>query len=317
MHIYSITDHNAGNRRQASALASALQSDSQPHHCTLNPNAAARLFAPRNFPRALSSLGAEFSHLAQYTSPQLAIGCGRQAALATRLLRQRGWKSIQILNPRLSPHHWDIVIAPEHDQLSGDNVLTVLGSLNPIDDVWLQHARLEFPMFDTLPRPITSVLIGGNTHHATHAQHVFHELARDIKTIMQHSGSLLLTTSRRTDPAVAEWLKQELHSFPGMIWTGEHDGRNPYAAFLAYADHILCTADSVNMLSEACATYAPVSIVAPEMASRHVRRYIDVLIDKQRAQWLAQALPLQLQNAIPIRETARIAEAIHNRLRIS
>ena len=33
--------------------------------------------------------------------PALAIGCGRQAALATRLLRERGARAVQILDPRI------------------------------------------------------------------------------------------------------------------------------------------------------------------------------------------------------------------------
>ena len=30
---------------------------------------------------------------------------------------------MQILDPRLDPRHWDLVVVPEHDALRGDNVL--------------------------------------------------------------------------------------------------------------------------------------------------------------------------------------------------
>ena len=46
---------------------------------------------------------------------------------------------------------------------------------------------------------------------------------------------------------------------PGAIWDGTGD--NPYYAYLAIADALLVTADSVSMVSEAAATGKPVHIL--------------------------------------------------------
>ena len=86
-------------------------------------------------PGAGAGFGTSFDALIA-KPPALAIGCGRQAALATRLLRARGSQAVQILDPRIDPRHWDLVIAPEHDTLRGDNVIPTLGSLHPVDDLW-------------------------------------------------------------------------------------------------------------------------------------------------------------------------------------
>ena len=77
--------------------------------------------------------------------PRLAIGCGRRAALVTRLLRERGSKVVQVLDPRIDPRYWDLVVAPEHDGLRGENVIMMLGSLHPVDDLWLAEGRRDFP----------------------------------------------------------------------------------------------------------------------------------------------------------------------------
>ena len=45
-----------------------------------------------------------------------------------------------------------------------------------------------------------------------------------------------------------------------MIWDGE--GENPYFAFLAAADFVVVTQDSVNMVAEAASTGKPVYIAA-------------------------------------------------------
>src|SRR5690606_1113835 len=132
---WTITDGRAGNVRQAVALASALRLGGQ-QRLQLEPKAPWRWLAPRLLPGAAQGFGEGFARMAS-TRPGLAIGCGRQAAGALRVLGRDGTRTVQILDPRINPRHWDLVVAPEHDRLRGDNVLTLLGSLNPVTDDWL------------------------------------------------------------------------------------------------------------------------------------------------------------------------------------
>ena len=160
---WSLSDGRAGNVRQAAALCAALGLAAQ--QWTLQARAPWRWLAPRRLPGASSAFGADFAH-ALREPPALAIGCGRQAALATRLLRARGSRVVQVLDPRLPPSHWDLVVAPEHDRLRGRNVITLLGSLNPVDDAWLARARAGAASLASLPRPRIAMLLGGPTGHA-------------------------------------------------------------------------------------------------------------------------------------------------------
>src|SRR5690606_40517998 len=150
--IWSLSDGRAGNARQSDALAAALGGPTRT--LTLAPRAPWRWFAPRRLPGAEGAFGHEFGR-ALPAPPAVAVGCGRQAALATRLLRARGARAVQILDPRIDPRHWDAVVAPEHDGLSGANVITLLGSLHPVDDDWLSRARDAFPSVGGLPSPRT------------------------------------------------------------------------------------------------------------------------------------------------------------------
>jgi mitochondrial fission protein ELM1 len=54
-------------------------------------------------------------------------------------------------------------------------------------------------------------------------------------------------------------LRAKLAGVPGQVWGGSGD--NPYFAYLAAADAVLVTADSVSMVSEAAATGKPVHII--------------------------------------------------------
>jgi Predicted nucleoside-diphosphate-sugar epimerase len=161
---WTITDGRAGNVRQAVALASALRLGGV-RRLQLEPRAPWRWAAPRQLPGMDDGYGPAFSNLLQMP-PALAIGCGRQAAAALRRLRPRGTRTVQILDPRIDPRHWDLVVVPEHDRLRGANVLTLLGSLNPVDDNWLAAGRAAFAAFEALPAPRTALLVGGPTEHA-------------------------------------------------------------------------------------------------------------------------------------------------------
>ncbi len=311
---YALHDGHAGNARQAVALARAL--DANASECVLVPGQFARWFAPRTWPFLSAPFGPGFRADCE-VAPMLAIGCGRQAALATRLLRARGSKSVQVLDPRIDPRHWDVVVAPEHDGLRGDNVLSLLGSLHPIDDLWLAQARQDFPEFADLPAPHTVLLAGGPTRHAALAEADFQALLQSLTgRARDEGGSFSLVASRRTPPAWRDAMAGIAADVPGLRWRGEGgDSRNPYAGLLAHADRIVCTPDSVNMLSEAAATLAPVFAWMPQVVSGRPRRFLDTLLERSRIRGLDDAM--EAFAVEPLRETARIAETIRKRLALS
>lgn len=304
--VWALSDGRAGNRRQAEALAHALDAGAVTS-ITLAPRAPWRWLAPRRTPAAAHAFGAEFAAwLAD--PPRLAVGCGRQAALATRLARERGARVVQILDPRLPPSHWDLVVAPEHDALRGGNVLPVLGSLHPVDDAWLARARADFPALAALPGPRTALLLGGDSAHYRFDRARFDALA----AALPREGSLLVTTSRRTPADIAAAARALVARAGGLFWANADDGPNPYPGLLAWADRIACTPDSVNMLSEACATRVPVQVFAPDAMRGRVRSFLDALQARGRVGVLGDAWPTG--PATPLRETARVAAEIRARL---
>ncbi len=305
-----VTDGRAGNQRQASALALALGRPAI--DWTLAPRAPWRWAAPRRLPGAAHAFGPGFDQ-ARRAPPQLVIGCGRQAALATRLLRGPACAAVQILNPRLPPRHWNLVVAPEHDGLYGDNVITLLGSLNPVDELWLAGARHAFPDFGALPGPRTALLLGGSSAHADFDQAAFDGLAERLrKQLEDEGGSLLATTSRRTPVEIRARLRERLARLPGVRWYEPGEGTNPYPGLLGWADRIVCTADSVNMLSEAAATRAPVFAYGIERVDGRPRRFVDSLLGLGRVRAFDAAL--RAYPVAPLRETARVAAEVRRRL---
>lgn len=310
---WTLSDGRAGNVRQAQALTAALGLSAR--EWTLSARAPWRWAAPRRLPLAAGAFGTGFANALE-RPPALAIGCGRQAALATRLLRGAGARTVQILDPRIATRHWDLVIAPAHDGLRGGNVIELLGSLHPIDDLWLARARSDFATIGQLPRPLTTVLVGGASAHAAFDAASVDALAAGLVALHRRDGgSLLVTTSRRTPRAAIARLRTlvaGLPGLPGLLWSGDGDGANPYAGLLGWADRIVCTADSVNMLSEACATNVPVFVIGADRLGGRPRRFVEALLARGRVRAFDEAmLPFAVT---ALRETARVAAEVRTRL---
>lgn len=308
-----LTDGNAGNLRQARALAAAL--GLTPKEWTLQARKPWRWLAPRWLPFARHAFGPEFMQ-ALKQPPRLAIGCGRQAALATRLARRGGAKAVQILHPRIRTKHWDLVITPEHDQLVGRNVITMVGSLNPVDDAWLEAGRQAFPHFGDFPRPRAALLIGGPTENAPYHLGLLHTWIEDVMhRLTKCQGSVLATTSRRTPPTIGPAVRFRMERrVNGMAWCAGDAEPNPYAGILGWADVIFCTPDSVNMLSEAAATRCPVVVMGAPVTNGRLRRFLSRLIMGGRAY---NGLKPEIQDTHePLRETARVAAEVRARLQL-
>jgi len=311
--VWALHDGHAGNARQALALARALGWP-RPAEPVLGPVAPWRWCAPRHLPGAALGLGKAFAQaLAQ--PPALAIGCGRQAALATRVLRSRGATAVQILDPRIDPRHWDQVIVPEHDGLRGENVLTLLGSLHPVDEAWLAEGRASFPALAALPSPRIVLLVGGPTARVPWDEAALAtEIAALVAMAAIQGGSVLATTSRRTPAGMMPWLREGLRPVPSLLWTGPADGPNPYAGLLGWADAIACTSDSSNLLSEACATQVPVRALFADRAQGRAAQLLAAL--DARGRLASEADLLAATPMTPLRETERIATLLRQRIAV-
>lgn len=303
-------DGAAGHRQQARALALALAPE--PAEWRLQARAPWSWLAPRRLPGDSAAFGAGFA-AALATAPGLAIGCGRRAALATRQLRERGSRVVQVLHPRLDPSLWDLVVAPEHDGRRGANVITLCGSLHPVDAAWLDAARAQFARFAALPSPRTVVLLGGRTPAVRFDRGAFEVMAAKLEHwLATEGGSLIVLGSRRTPPPIASLARSYWTDTPGQCWFDASDGENPYAGALAWADRLVVSPDSVNMVSEACATAAPVYVAEPGRATGRVRTYLDELLRRGRIR--PQGRHPEPFSAEPLRETARVASLVRERL---
>ena len=312
---WAISDGAAGNERQALALAGAL--GLAPRVLRIRVAEPWNLLAPRLVAGARAAIRAADGSAIAAPWPDLAIGCGRRAALLTRALRRcsggRTW-TVQILDPRIATDAWSLVIAPQHDDVRGANVIASIGALNPVGPDWLARGRNEFPALGALPSPRTTVLVGASNRAQRLDAAYFDALVERLAAQQaRDGGSVLASVSRRTPGDVAARLRSALAAFPGIFWSGADDGANPYAGLLGWADRLVVTPDSVNMLSEACATGKPVRTFAPRPIRGKLAAFHAELVASGHLRDLDDDTP-RVQPP-PLAETAAIAELVARRWR--
>lgn len=247
--------------------------------------------------------------------PDILITCGwKVAALSAAVRRASRGKTftVHIQDPQMHPRHFDLVAAPRHDGLHGENVILTLGAPHRVTDERLGAAARRFgERLVHLPRPLLAVLIGGSNRCYRLTAEVILELAQKLKACSHryHAG-LAITASRRTGAPNEALLRQRLRDVPAVIWDGGRE--NPYFGYLALADAIAVTCDSVSMVSEAGSTGKPVYVIDLEGGSRKFRRFHDAL----RAHGVTRRFTGDLDrwDYTPLDDTTRVANEIRRRI---
>lgn len=243
--------------------------------------------------------------------PDLLITCGRRSvAVSIAIRRLSGGRTftVHIQDPRVPPRYFDMVVPPEHDSLTGDNVYSTRTALHRVSAQRLAQAANHFrDRFDRLPRPLVAALIGGNSKAYRFPPRRAAELADAlVGAVKAVGGGLIVTASRRTGEESRAALDARLRAADAEFWQGE--GENPYLGMLALADFIVVTEDSTSMVSEACATGKPVYIAGLEGGSRRFTKFHEQLL----AAGVTRPFHGRLEqwSYDPINETKRIADLV-------
>ncbi len=211
--------------------------------------------------------------------PDVAIAIGRLTTPYIRALKHiAGSRTFTIIlqDPKVSLSTADLFWVPEHDRLRGPNVITTLTAPHGFTEARLAALRRRVPPYmSALGGPWAAIMLGGSNGDYVYSPAALERLADAIVGLGQSGMSLLITPSRRTEPAIVCAAKRAAEPFPHFFWG--MSGDNPYLDFLAHAHVFLAPADSVNMTGESCATGRPVYVFHPDGGSAKFERFHDAL----------------------------------------
>jgi mitochondrial fission protein ELM1 len=223
-----------------------------------------------------------------------------------------GGFGLHIQNPKVPARRFSLIAAPLHDGFTGSNVVNTFGAVHSVTRAKLAPALAGFAeRIEPLPHPRIAVLLGGESAAFKFPPDLAGQFGEQLAKVARASGgSLLVTPSRRTSPEAVRALAAEIAELPHFIWDGS--GANPYYAFLASADAIVATEDSVNMVTEACGTGKPVYVQKLKGRSRRLSRFHDLM--RERGATRPFEGKLETWSYPPINDTELVAGVIRKAL---
>jgi len=201
--------------------------------------------------------------------PDVIISCGRKSIYLSVYLKKKypNIINIHIQNPKISSKKFSFIIAPNHDNFFGKNIINSVGAIHHFkESIYLEN---EFN-FNT--RNMVTCIVGGENNHYNFSKENTLDLCKKIKSLKYHNNSneILVVTSRRTSKKIKNVLKKELSSI-STLWFGE--GKNPYEFALYNSKYFIITSDSTSMISEASISGKPIYVYQLPM-KRKSKRFI-------------------------------------------
>lgn len=212
--------------------------------------------------------------------PDLVLSTSRRTVPVARYIKKQSFKTklIQLMYPgRTGLREFALAIVPEHDKNKKyyPNIRYIVGSPHRTTPETLAEAQEKWaPVFQNLPKPYTALIIGGAIKGKAFSLENAKNLALSARQLVEKSGgSLLITTSRRTGTKAEAVIMKVLQGIPAHTFLWGSKDENPYLGYLACADKIIVTGDSVSMCSEACGSGKPVFIFTGRhwLTRKHIR----------------------------------------------
>ena len=250
--IWALLGARAGDNDQIIALAQALGLGFEIKQLPYN---GLRHLGPRILGGSLVSLTPHSRNLMlREPPPDVTISSGHRSVAVVQALRARSRNEMQTIHigfPRISPRHFDLVIAtPQYPIADHPSLLRIPFALTPVANENSDSDQQEY--FAGLPLPRRLFIIGGPTLFWNLDRSALDRaLNRLLGGALEQGGSVLVATSARTPESVHHAIAKTLNNsdVPTILVPPKSPLR--YSSLLAAVTSIHVTADSVSMVSDA------------------------------------------------------------------
>jgi len=249
-----LTEGMHGMISQVEGLARALDIDFTHHKVKLN--SFWKLISPKFTPVSnftFNSLDAK--------DFDIIISCGRKSVIPSICLKKNSKKkvyNIHIQDPKVSFNNFDFIIAPEHDDLSGENVIISKGSIHYLtnEEIVNNHEYL-IERLNKEKNYLTLILGGPNKYYDYNDQNL-KKIFNRVKIILEKSNlQAIIIPSTRTPKETID-LSNNFFGKKHLVINDVE--KKAYLSALSLAKYIVVTCDSTSMISEAAITGKPIYI---------------------------------------------------------
>ena len=201
----------------------------------------------------------------------IVISCGRKSVIPSIYLKQK-YKNkimnIHIQDPKVSLNNFDYIVAPEHDQIDGKNVLTTKGAIHYLRNDELNENQSYLKPKITKEK-VVSLIVGGPNKYYDYNSKELEEIFLKIKeNFINKDYQLIFIPSMRTPQEIIDMAKNYFDE--NQIIVTDVD-KKAYLSSLKLADHIVVTCDSTSMISEAAMTGKPIYVAQMTSIKKNYR----------------------------------------------
>jgi len=304
-----LTQGMHGMISQVEGLAKALDIDFT-HH-TVEPNNFWKVIPPK-----LTPISQNVYKKIDHDDFDVIISCGRKSVIPSIHLKNNSKKkvfNIHIQDPKVDLNHFDFIVAPEHDALEGQNVISTKGAIHYLTENEISENKDYLNSFIKKDeRKIWTLIMGGPTKYYDYStknmKHIFTML---YKLLKKYDFQLVVIPSMRTPSNSIHYAKEFFGDDHTVIMDVD---KKAYLSALAIAENIIVTCDSSSMISEAALTGKPIYIasILPKKNDKRFQRFRNLFRELNITRNLGEEI--EDWNYQKLDETNRVASIIKQKI---
>ena len=243
------------------------------------------------------------------------ISCGRKSVIPSIFFKQNSQKkifNIHIQDPKVSLKNFDFVVAPEHDDLEGENVISTKGALHYLNMKEIDENRGYLEDKINKNKDIITLILGGPTRYYKYTKENIQEIYSKLNNnINKKNLQLVVIPSMRTPSETIKLAKEYFGSDHLII---DNVDKKAYLSVLSLAKFIVVMCDSSSMISEAALTGKPIYVAQIPSSKNDYRfkKFRDLFKELNIIKELNDNL--ETWNYERLDETNRVAQEIKKKL---
>ena len=246
----------------------------------------------------------------------LIISCGRKSVIPSIHLKSISKKkvfNIHIQDPKIDFKYFDFVVAPEHDGISGKNVINTKGAIHYLSEKEIEDNKDYLKSFIKQDeRKVWCLIMGGPTKYYDYStKNMKHIFSMFYKLMKKHDFQLVVIPSMRTPINTIHYAKEFFGENHTVIMNVD---KKAYLSALALSENIIVTCDSSSMISEAALTGKPIYVanILPKKNDKRFQRFRNLFRELNITRNLGEEI--ENWNYEKLDETNRVAKIIKEKI---
>ena len=306
-----LTQGMHGMISQAEGLAKALDIDFTHHTVELN-----------NFwkmvPPKITPISQSVYKKIDHENFDVIISCGRKSVIPSIHLKNNSNKkvfNIHIQDPKVDLKHFDFIVAPEHDSIKGQNVISTKGAIHYLTENEINENKDYLNSFIKKDkRIIWTLIMGGPTKYYDYSTKNIKEIFTTLsKLSKKHNFQLVIIPSMRTPTNIIQYANDYFGDDHTVIMDVD---KKAYLSALAIAQNIIVTCDSSSMISEAALTGKPIYVasILPKKNDKRFQKFRNLFRELNIIKNLGEEI--EDWNYEKLDETNRVANIIKQKINL-